>query len=316
MLGIFGANGFMGRHAVRWLATRGMRVRAVSRRFDARFLDRCPGPVELVEADIRDRRATAAALRGIDAVVQLVSAASPAAENRRAVLDIRENVIPHVALMQAAVDAGVRRYVFVSSGGTIYGPGSPTPTPEHAPTHPVCSYGLTKLTIENYLRMHGAVAGLETVVLRVANTFGPGQACRRGQGLIPAVLDRVAQGLPVRIIGDGGTVRDYVFVEDVAEALESALERPQAVGGTFNVGSGRGHSVNDVVASLERILGARIAREHLPARRTDVDVSILDITAAELRLGWRPRTSFGDGLRRTVDWWRATTGHTPVRRAA
>jgi len=315
MIGIYGANGFMGRHLLRRLAARGRPLRAVSRHFDPLIRDCCPPTVDFVEADLRDPLAMAASLQGLTAVVQLVSTSSPASQNRHAVFDIEENVVPHVAFMQAAVDEGVRRYVFVSSGGTVYGPGSPTPTPEDAATNPICSHGLTKLTIEKYLQMHAAVAGLETVILRVANAYGPEQACRKGQGLIPAVLARVAQGMPVQVVGDGGAVRDYVFIDDVVDAFVAALDRPDAAGGVFNVGSGRGRTVIEVVEALEEALGARIDRVHLPTRPTDIDVSLLDIAAAAHGLGWRPRTEFAAGLGRTVAWWLAA-GRMDARRAA
>lgn len=316
MIGIYGANGFMGRNLLRRFAALGWPVRAVSRRFDAETRDSFPAAVEFVEADLADPLAMATSLEGLETVIQLVSTSSPAAQNRHAGFDIQENVVPQVAFMQAAVDEGIRRYVFASSGGTVYGPASPTPTPEHAATNPICSHGLTKLTIEHYLRMHALVDGLETVVLRIANAFGPGQAVRKGQGLIPAVLNRVAQGLPVQVVGEGTAVRDYVFIDDVVGAFEAAVERPGAAGGVYNVGSGRGRTVLEVVEALEREIGAPIERTHIPARRTDTGVSVLDVTAAGRDLGWRPGTSFDDGLHRTVAWWRSTTRRTDGRRAA
>lgn len=316
MIGIFGASGFMGRHLLRRLASRGDAVRAVSRHFDEQIRGAWPATVDFVEADFRDPIGMAAALDGLDVVVQLVSTSSPASQNRHATFDIQENVLPHVAFMQAAVDAGVRRYVFASSGGTVYGPGVATPTSEQVATNPICSHGLTKLTIENYLRMHARVDDLETVILRIANAFGPEQVFRKGQGLIPAVLNRVSQGQPVQVVGDGTAVRDYVFIDDVVDALEAAAKRALPATGVFNVGSGRGRTVVDVLDTLEHELGHPIERLHVPARRTDTDVSVLDISAAASRLAWRPRIDFGEGIRRTVAWWHAALAQTDGRRAA
>lgn len=316
MIGVFGANGFMGRNLVRRLAAGNHSVRAVSRRFDLSRRIECPERVEFVEADIRDPLAMATSLEGLDTVVQLVSTSSPASQNRHAAFDIQENVIPHVAFMQAAVAAGVRRYVFASSGGTVYGPGCMTPTPEDAPTNPICSHGLTKLTIESYLRMHAAIDGLEIVILRIANAFGPDQAFRKGQGLIPAALGRVTQGLPVQIVGNGMAVRDYVFIDDVVDAFEAALTLTNAAGGTFNIGSGQGRSVIDVLDAIEHELGMPIHRVRVPDRLTDTAVSLLDITAAADMLGWYPRTDFRTGLERTVAAWRMATPQAEVCQAA
>lgn len=316
MIGIYGANGFVGRNLLKRLTELGWPVRAVSRRFDAELRESLSGMAEFVEADLGNPSAMAATLEGLDAVVQLVSTSSPASQNRHAGFDIQENVMPQVAFMQAAVDAGIGRYVFASSGGTVYGPQNATPTPEHALTNPICSHGLTKLTIEHYLRMHSLVDGLGAVVLRIANAFGPGQSVRKGQGLIPAILGRVAQGLPVQVVGDGTSVRDYVFIDDVAEAFVAALDRTRKAAGVFNVGSGQGRSVNDVIAALERELGTPIERTNIPARRTDTPISVLDVTAAERSLGWRPQTTFAEGLRRTVACWRAASRRAEERRAA
>lgn len=305
MIGIYGANGFMGRKLLRHFSNLGRPVRAVSRVFDPEFRCSLSGAIEFLEADFEDSSAMAASLRGVDAVVQLVSASSPASHERCPRIAMRNDLEPHVAFMKTAIDAGVRRYVFASSGGTVYGPQDTTPTPEDAATAPICRHGLDKLTIEHHLRMHACVDGLEIVILRIANAYGPGQVFRKGQGLIPAVLDRVAQGLPVQVLGKGTAVRDYVYIDDVVEAFDAALNQPRATGGVFNVGSGRGRTIIDVIQAIESELGAPIERIHVPIRHTDVIRSVLDVAKARQELGWRPRTGFQEGLRRTIDWWRA-----------
>ena len=116
-------------------------------------------------------------------------------KNDHEIADIAENVIPHVQFLKSCVQAGVKRYIFLSSGGTVYGPGAPTPTPETSQTNPISSHGLTKLVVEKYIQMHGHVDGLEYIILRVANPFGPGQEFRKGQGLIAAILDHWRKNL-------------------------------------------------------------------------------------------------------------------------
>jgi len=300
MVAVFGAGGFLGSHLVAGLCAQGRPLRAISRSPEAALLARRSAACEVIEADLRDPLATTAALQGVDTVVQLVSTSSPGLGNALNVIDIQENVIPHVQAMRIALDAGVRRYVFVSSGGAVYGPGAVVPTPEDAPTNPISSHGLTKLTIEKYLQMHAQVDGLDAVILRLANPFGPGQQFRKGQGLIPAVLGRVRQGLPVRIFGEGAAQRDFVYVEDVIGAMLRAIDRPEAAGQVLNVGSGQGHSVAEVIATIEELLGRPVECEHVGARKTDVDVNILDIRRAGEVLGWAPHTPFREGLARTL----------------
>ncbi|WP_163266361.1 NAD-dependent epimerase/dehydratase family protein [Chelativorans alearense] len=300
MIGVYGANGFIGRHLVRCLIAAEASVRAVSRRYDKSFVEEFEGKVELVEADLRQPIAMASSLQGIDTVVQLVSTSSPGLGNDHAVADIKENVLPHVEFLQNCIIARVKRYLFLSSGGTVYGPGAPVPTPESAPTNPISSHGLTKLIVEKYIQMHGHVDGLEYVILRLANPFGPGQEFRKGQGLIPAILDQYRKRLPIRILGDGLAMRDYIYVEDVIEAIMAAIHlkyRPQLV---LNVGSGEMKSVIDVIETVEEVTGYRFERNYTNARRTDVDVSGLDIAQAREVLGWTPRTPFREGIGRAV----------------
>jgi UDP-glucose 4-epimerase len=309
MYAVFGANGFMGRRVVARLAAEGLPVRAVSRRFDPDFaasvgVGTGPGGVEMVTADLRDPFACLAALAGVERVLQLVSTSSPALRNDYAEQDITENVLPQMRFARDCLAAGVGRLVFVSSGGAVYGPPRRLPIDEEHPTDPLNSHGLTKLMTEKYLGMLGATRGLDFAVLRVANPFGPTQGFRKGQGLIPAILDRHRLGQPVTIYGDGEARRDFVYVEDVVDALRRGLDLPAARGGVFNVGSGRARSVNEVIAALEARLGAAIAREQLPPRETDVAVSELAIDRARAVLGWAPATPFETAIGLTVDGYR------------
>lgn len=300
MIAIYGSNGFIGRHLVRRLAERGLPARAVSRRHDPDFVREVDGSVEFVEADLFDPLAMTASLGEVDTVVQLISTSSPGMRNDHTVVDIQENVIPHVQFLRDCVQAGVRRFVFLSSGGTVYGPGSEVPTPETAPTRPISSHGLTKLMVEKYIEMHALTEGLEYVILRLANPYGPGQEFRKGQGLIPAVLDHHRRGLPVRVFGQGLAQRDYVYIDDVVDAITSAITHEELTATTLNVGSGQPRSVLEVLHALEAALGTGIRHEFVDARSTDVDVSWLDISRARDLIGWKPETPFDEGIRRTV----------------
>jgi UDP-glucose 4-epimerase len=292
MYAVFGANGFMGRQVVARLAAEGRPVRALSRRFDPAFETALAGRVDFVKADLRDPFACLAGLNGVTRVLQLVSSSSPALRNDYYEQDILENVVPQVRFALDCLAAGVERLVFVSSGGAVYGPPRYVPIDEAHPTDPLNSHGLTKLMTEKYLGMFAATRGLDAVVLRVANPFGPTQGFRKGQGLVPAILERHRRGMPVQIYGDGTARRDYVYIEDVVDAIRLALDLPAARGGTFNIGSGAARSVLEIVAAVEARLGVTLAREHLPPRATDVAISELAIARARAVLGWTPRTPF------------------------
>lgn len=301
LIGIFGVTGFIGTALMTHLKDRGYDLRGVSRHISQDFRNTHASPrVELVEATIQDPFAIAAALQGVDTVVQLISTSAPSLGNRFITSDIMDNVIPHVTAIEAALNIGVRRYIFVSSGGAVYGAGAAVPTPEDAPTFPLSSHGITKLMIEKYLALFGAQDDLDYVVLRPSNPYGPGQIFRKGQGLIPAVLQRVARGLPVQVFGDGSAERDYIFIDDVLRAIEFAVLLPKARQQTFNIGSGRGTSVTALLDALQEGLGRPIARDYLPARKSDVPRSVLDIAKAGALLGWAPSVTLQDGIAHTL----------------
>lgn len=312
MYAIFGANGFVGRHVVARLVEEGLPVRAVSRRFDPEFEAAFAGRAELVIADLRDPFACLAALEGATNVLQLVSTSSPGLKNDYLERDVTDNVLPQLRLAQDCLTAGVRRHVFISSGGTVYGRPLRLPIDEDHPKNPLSSHGLTKLAVEKYLGLLGHTRGLDSVILRVSNLFGPGQVFRKGQGLIPAILEHHRRGQPVQIFGDGSARRDFVFIDDMVEAVLAAFRVPAAGGGIFNIGSGESRSVNEILAAVEDRLGQPVAREYLPPRPSDVALNLLDIRRAAALLGWRPLTSFTTAMDRTVAAMREPAGQAAV----
>lgn len=297
MLAIYGANGFIGRHVVSRLVASGHSVRAVSRKFDTPIAAAWGNAVDMVEADFTNPLSMLSSLQDVDTVVQLISSSSPGMGNKVLVEDIKENVIPHVSFMRNAAEAGVKKYVFISSGGTVYGPDASVPTPETARTNPINSHGMTKLTIEKYLQMFGKVEGLDYVILRVSNPFGPGQSFRKGQGLIPAILQRHREGRAVQIFGDGHSQRDYLYISDLVAAIDRVVSRPDIRNEVINIGKGKGRSVLEVLTTIEASLGTTLEKEFIPDRGTDVSMSILDITKAKAVLSWAPEVSFEAGIR-------------------
>lgn len=298
MIGIYGANGFIGKHLVQRLASDGRPTRAVVRTFSGQHDP--AAPVEKVEADFRNPDELRATLEGLDVVVQLVSSSSPGHQNNRSILDIQDNVIPHVSFLRQCVEAGIRRYIFLSSGGTVYGNAGSSPIKETAPTNPVCSHGLTKLMVEKYISMHGHIDGLEYVILRISNPYGPSQVFRNGQGLIPALMDRHMQGEPVHIFGDGSAARDYIYIDDVISAIVKAIDLEGSPQEIINIGTGVSRSITEVVQMIEKVAGINFVIEHVAARKTDVRTSCLDVSKARVILGWEPEVEFLDGLSRTL----------------
>lgn len=295
---VFGGGGFIGTNLCRRLVESGHRVRAFGRRrlFPAALAD-----IEWVQGDFTDTAATAAAVESFDVVFHLVHATMPQAADLDMIGDVQKNVVPTLALLDRCRASGVKRVVFASSGGTIYGKARQIPTPETAPTDPICAYGISKLAIEKYLALFEHLHGLDFRVLRITNPFGPFQVALKNQGVIAALIARALRDEPVEIWGDGSVVRDFVFVSDVVDALVAAAAD---AGGdrVFNIGSGQGRSLRDIISAIEHQMGKKLNLQWKPGRPLDVPVSVVAIERAAEMLKWMPRTSFELGLERTIDW--------------
>ena len=240
---------------------------------------------------------------GMD-VYHLVSNTSPAVGNWDVEIDIAETVLPTLRLMKAAVRAEVRKLIYVSSGGTIYGVPGTLPIPETAPTEPISAYGVGKLTVEKYLQLFNRHHGLDCQILRVANPYGPGQKPKSNQGVVANLIGQGLAGEPFQIWGDGSVARDFVHVDDVARALVMASDYagPERV---FNVGSGEARNISSIAQDVAQTLGLPDhPRFYHDSRGFDVPVNYLDIQRIERELHWTPVRPWLSGLKETADWVR------------
>jgi len=298
---VLGGGGFIGTAVAQELLAQGWQVR-IFERPGTKPSPRIAGAdgLEWASGDFQDATDVAAALEGVDAVVHLIATMLPKASNEQPAYDVDSNVVPTVRLLGQMTERGIRRIVFASSGGTVYGVPRAIPITEQHPTQPEVSYGITKLAIEKYLYLFSRLHGLRPTTLRIANPYGGGQRIGTAQGAVAAFLHRALQGEPVEIWGDGSVTRDYLHVDDVGRAFACALryEGPHQV---FNIGAGQGLSLNELVAAIEKQLGAPVARRYLPGRSFDVPVSVLDNTLARTELQWAPTITIVDGLRRTIE---------------
>lgn len=300
-VGVFGANGFIGRHVTRALVAQGYHTICFARHYSLEFQQEFSGLAEMRLLDLHDEIDTNTKIMGVTHVVQLINSSNAAMGNKKVVADIHSNLVPHVQFIAACIAAGVKSYTFLSSGGTVYGRPEILPIPEDHPTLPLNSYGLTKLLTEQYLRMLCRDSDLGFNILRVANPYGPGQLGTGGQGLIGTILQKFKERDPLTIFGDGKSERDYLYIDDTVDAVMRAIAA-EPLNDVINIGSGRGRSILEVIAAVEAALGAPIAREHIADRTTDTPSNILDPSKAERLLGWKTFTPFEEGVARTVGW--------------
>ena len=297
---VLGGGGFLGGHLVEALQNAGSSVRVFDRAPRRSTAAHIATNTEWFEGDLGNRGDVAAALGGCDVAFHLVATTLPRTSNEDPVHDLESNLLPTVRFLDLALEHGVKKVVFASSGGTVYGAPLVVPVPETHPTKPLCSYGIHKLAIEQYLHLYHVLHGLAYCVLRLANPFGERQRSDASQGAVAVFLDLALRGEEVTVWGDGSAVRDYIYVGDVARAfcLAAGYDAPA---GVFNIGSGQGHSVNELLGAIGDLLGRPVPRRYVRGRAFDVPVNVLDTTLAERTLGWTPRTSFRAGLELTLE---------------
>lgn len=297
---VLGGGGFIGSHLVTALLARGDRVRVLERPYRQRSpaLPTHPG-LEWQEGDFGNTQDIHRALEGVDIVFHLVSTTQPQSSNDDPNFDVSSNLLATLNLLEQLRDKKETKLIFVSSGGTVYGRPQLTPIPETHPTEPSCSYGIVKLAIEKYLALYHLLHGLDYRVLRVANPYGPGQEANRAQGVVGTFLSRVMHDEPIEVWGDGSVVRDYLYISDTISALLQIADYqgPERI---FNIGSGGGHSVREIIAAIEQVTGKKAQIRYTAARKFDVPVSVLDITRARNELGWQPGIDLNEGLRQTL----------------
>ena len=217
--------------------------------------------------------------------------------------DAGTNILGMLNLLEKALKYGVRRFIFASSGGAIYGDQSlgAESAKEEDPLRPISPYGVAKATGELYLHYYRVVHGLDSVALRYGNVYGPRQDPFGEAGVVAIFAEKLLSGGQPMIHGDGLQTRDYVYVEDVAEANALALN-PKA-SGSFNIGTGLEKNVNELFWGLVRITGKSVKEVHGPAKLGEQRRSVLNCSKAQTHLGWRARVSFADGLQRTVEYF-------------
>ena len=299
---VLGGGGFIGSAIIDRLLGEGHSIRVFERpRIDPYRPFTDSEQVEWINGDLMSVHDIREAVRGVDAVMHLVSTTLPKSSNDDPIYDVQSNLIASLQLLQVMVEEQVRRVVFISSGGTVYGKPQYLPIDERHPTEPMVSYGITKLAIEKFMVMFQHLHGLKPVILRVTNPYGERQRVETAQGAVGVFLDRIIRGQPIEIWGDGSVSRDYIHVSDVAQAFASALtyEGSQVV---FNVSTGKGTPLTELLKIIGAVTGLPVNAQFKPARPFDVPMSVLDNTLAQAQLGWKPVVSLSDGIARTAVW--------------
>lgn len=304
---VTGGAGFIGGHLAERLVRDGKSVRVLDDFSSGREANlRSWGDrAEIIRGDIRDRDAVASAMAGIRVVFHLAAMPSvpKSVKDPKTSHDI--NVSGTLNVLIAARDVRVQRLVFTSSS-SVYGDQPTLPKREDMTPAPVSPYGLHKLIGEQYCELFTRAYALQTVSLRYFNVYGPRQDPQSAYAAaIPQFITSLLAGRPPTVFGDGEQTRDFTYVANVVDAnVAAAAAGPPVIGQTFNIAGGRRISVNELIATLNKILGTHIAPAYAPPRPGDVFHSLADISKAQRLLDGVPRIELSEGLRRTIEWFR------------
>lgn len=308
---VLGGEGFIGSHLVEGLVAAGHRVSLFDRDRGPLLPESVRNSIHAEYGDFCDTEKLAPVLHSVDVVYHLISTTLPKSSNDSPLFDVTSNVCGTLNMLEKARAAGVRKVVFVSSGGTVYGVPQSLPISEAHPTEPICSYGITKLAVEKYLHLFYTLYGLDYAVLRVSNPYGDRQQAGRGQGVIGTFVNRIVNDAPIEIWGDGEVIRDYIHVSDVITALLRSADDTGAEK-IFNIGSGVGHSLKQILSCLHEITGVMPNVRWSEQRSFDVPRNVLDIARATRSLGWSPRMDLIDGIRSVYESALASRGAAPA----
>ncbi len=292
---IIGGAGFMGEVLTRKLAGMGASIRVVDLPERESRVSSIEG-VTFEGLDFTSLNADDPVFKGIGAIIHLGWTSNPRRSMEEPAADAQRNLISSLRILEAALANRVHTFLFASSGGTVYGDAGAAPITETRLPSPISAYGACKLAVERYMSVM-AQAPMRAIALRVANAYGAGQLRGVEVGSIANFIGRLARGEAIEIWGDGETVRDYVFITDVAEAFRLCLDPSIAApSGAYNVGTGKGHSLNELVVQISAIAERTVPVRHLPARGFDVREIVLDSSKLRSATGWSPKVSLQAGI--------------------
>jgi UDP-glucose 4-epimerase len=294
---VLGANGFIGSHVVDLLVEAGHQVRCFDRFGNGYSAFKQHKNIQIFKGDFLNRNDLADALSGMQYVFHFISTTTPITAENDPLIDVDTNIRMSIQLFQECAAKKIKKVIFASTGGSVYGCNTGQPVPETFLPQPFSPYAIGKLTIEHYLRYFERKFGLKSVVYRISNPYGARQPLGNKQGVIPIFLQRIAANEPITILGNGSMVRDYIYVEDVARMLVGSFEKAKQE--VYNLGSGQGASVNELVKIIRKTVDRKVRTKKKPKPVTFVDHIVLDTTPFQTEFKMPPKIKLEQGIQKT-----------------
>jgi len=291
---LIGGSGFIGSHALQKFSDNKWDISVFDRSIDKGVQSKYS--INFYQGDFQDRQALEEAIsQGCDVLLHLVSTTTPGSSNDAPSFDVSSNLLGAISIFELCVKHHIPKIIFISSGGAVYGNPIQVPIDEEQPTNPISSYGIVKLAIEKYLEFFRHNYGLNYTVLRLSNPYGVGQNPKSGQGAVAVFANKILLGDEIVIWGNGSVIRDFIAIEDVAELIFSIANSPNS-GGVFNVGSGVGSSISEIISLIKNSLGIEAKLKFLPSRAFDPPRVILNPQKVMDQFFWSPKISIQDGI--------------------
>ena len=307
---VTGGAGFIGSHVVDALLASGCQVDVLDN-LSTGFRQNLPSGVSLFEEDITDSAAAGVVRQGeYDAIFHQAAQIDVRKSVQEPATDARINIIGTINLLEAAINSGVKHFIFASSGGAGYGEPDYFPLDENHPVRPLSPYGISKVVVEKYLYYYQEVHGLKTTTLRYANVYGPRQNPHGEAGVVAIFLSKMLQSQQPIINGDGMQTRDYVFVADIVRANLLAFQNKHY--GVYNVGTGVEATVNEIFNILNSFFGNSFLEKHSAPKSGEQRRSVLSFRKINQELGWEPTVSLRSGLQQTYQWFSAIANKQPI----
>ena len=299
---VFGGSGFIGSHLAEGLVRKGYNVTVFDNfKSGTMNLENIINEIEIIQGDFFNESEVNNALKDVDYVFHYISTTTPATAIKDPIYEIESNIIGSVKLFQNSIENNVKKIIYPSSGGTIYGNKTINLSRESDPINPVNPYAISKLTIEKYLYYFNYLYGLDYTILRYSNPYGERQNPFGKQGVIPIFLNKIKYGEKPVIYGDGSMIRDYIYIKDLIDATLAVFEKETSEK-IFNVGSGMGTSLNELIDIISEVTGKKIIPTYVEDCSTYVPKIILDISKIQNEVGWEQSTQLRAGIEKTWEW--------------